>query len=63
MDKNTSYFDKMKKNLEANYMKLAEQTIAAVAKVKDDEINSLKNENMHLREENAKLRSASVKVN
>jgi len=53
----------MKKNLEANYMKLAEQTIAAVAKVKDDEINSLKNENMHLREENAKLRSASVKVN
>ena len=60
---NKSYFDKMKKELETNYMKLAEQTIAAVAKVKDDEINGLKNENLLLRQEIEKLRSVSVKVN
>ena len=60
---NKSYFDKMKKELETNYMKLAEQTIAAVAKVKDDEINGLKNENLLLRQEIEKLRSESVKVN
>ena len=53
----------MKKELETNYMKLAEQTIAAVAKVKDDEINGLKNENLLLRQEIEKLRSVSVKVN